>query len=231
MNTVLVIRYKTLLMQRLSDLVQRGYQHYVHGTIHKSKVTSLCEKFEKLYFLSDNARRRNYRKSKGEANAFLLVADIEKKETLHWWLLVTNGDHPAHQLETLFNAHDRGQRIRLTGYELVQLNRDKTKGGGVRWTWRMMDTTYDEWRTAIRAAVRAKNKKIEMQRMVTSLYQTPGFGQARVQVGKLATALKGEWVRAGNAINDLVLPPALHYVRRMADENYTVSDWLKERKE
>ena len=231
MNTVLVIRYKTLLMQRLLDLVQRGYHHYVYGTVHKSKVISLCEKFDELYFISDNARRRTYRKSKGEANAFFLISDLEKNGSLHWWLLVTDGRHPAHHLEKLFDAHSRGQRIRLTGYELVQLTRDKVKGGGIRWTWRMMDTTYDEWRSAIRSAVRAKNNRMEIKRIVTSLYQTPGFGQTRIQVGKLATALKGEWVRAGNSVEDLMLPPTLHYVRRMADENFTVADWLKEHKE
>lgn len=227
MKTVLVIRYKTLLMQRLLDLVQRGYHYYVCGKVDQAKVTALCAKFSTLYFISDNARRRAYRKSKGEGNAFLLVADLDKNASLYWWLLVTDGMHPAHEREKLQDAQDRSQRIRVTSYELLQLGRSKSKGGGVRWTWRMTDAMYHEWRLAIRSAVRSRSYQLEMQRIVSSLYQTPGFGQARVQVGKLVTTLKGEWVRAGHAADELMLPMTLTYIRRLPDEKFTVADWLK----
>jgi hypothetical protein len=230
MKSLLVIRYKTVVMQRLLDLVQRGYHYYVSGTVPKNRVESLCKKFDELYFISDNARRRSYRKSKGEGNAFLLLCDLEKNGTLHWWLLATNGEHPIHSLEKLFDANHRAQRVRLTGYELVQLSKDKEKGGGVRWTWRMTDTTYDEWREAIRTSVRSKNNRMEIKKIVSSLFQAPGFGQTRVQVGKLISALRGEWVRLGNSVEELLLPPTLHFVRRIADEDFTVDDWLKEQK-
>ena len=227
---LLVIQYKTLLMQRLADLVQRGYQYYVTGEVTQEKALVMAEKFSNLYFILDNVARRSYKKRLGQGNAFLLLADLYKSGKLQWWLFITPGTHPAHGLEKLFDAHDRAHRVRLTGYELVRLSKAKDDGGRVRWTWRMTDDKYLEWQGAIVAAVRAKNPQTTVPLLIISLYQTPGFGQARVQVGKLASFLKKEWLRSARKATDLVLPEKLHYVRRMPNNDYTLSDWLKDQK-
>lgn len=227
---LLVIQYKTLLMQRLADLVQRGYQYYTSGEVHAEKVLAMCEKFAELYFVLDNVARRSYKKRLGKGNAFLLLADLNKDGKLCWWLFITPGEHPAHQREKLLDAQGRGQRIRLTGYELVRLSKAKESGGTVRWTWRMTDETYETWQGALRSAIRSKNHQTKLPLLITSLYQTPGFGQARTQVGKLASFMKNEWLRSGRKISDLVLPENLHYVRRMPNADYALADWLKDQK-
>ena len=235
MENQLVFRNQTILMQRLADLMRHGYGHYTSGTIACEKVIVLCTKFDKLYFLSDNKARRNYRKSKGLGNAFLLLADLHKNRTLTWWLLVTAGEHPAHKLEQLLHAQHRAQRIRIAGYELVQLPKEKRhvplhkrNDGEVRWTWRMTDELYLAWRDKIKSAFRAKNVSVHVHELVTALYQTPGFGRARAQVAKLVVMLQESWLRAGQNPTNLRLPATLPVVRRLADDNYTVCDWLRE---
>lgn len=70
-----------------------------------------------------------------------------------------------------------------------------------------------------------------MQAVIQSLFKTPGFGATRVQVGKLVATLAREWERAGRDPTALILPAALPYVRRVADDDYTVIDWFKDQEE
>ena len=56
-------------------------------------------------------------------------------------LLVTDGDHPAHTLEQLKDAHHKNQHVTLTGYELVRQTQAGTENSA--WTWRMTDASYD----------------------------------------------------------------------------------------
>lgn len=222
----IVIRYKTLLMQRLLDLVRHGYRHHTSGTIKADRAEALCVKFGERYdvFLSEN--QRAYRKTLGKANARLILADIERAGTLHWFLMVTDGENEAHKLEKLRDALSQGERVHVTGYELLKLPHAKAAGGGVRLTWRMTEETERAWRYQIRSTVRAKRADELVPVLVRSLYQTPGFHTTRVQVGKLVAFLTGEWVRSGRKAEALTLPGALPYVRRMADENFTLYDWL-----
>jgi hypothetical protein len=224
----LVIRYKTLLMQRLLDSVRHGYHRYTAGTVPAERALALCAKFDKRYGVALNVNQRNYRKKQGQGNARLLLADLDKNGTLHWFLLVSAGVHAANEMERLHDALNRGSRIRVTGYELLELTREKNKGGGVRLTWRMTDEAFRTWHHSIRAVMRASRGAEDVTELVRSLYQTPGFGATRVQVGKLVAFLRGEWIRAGRDLKDLSLPGNLPYVRRIADQPYAVTDWLRE---
>ncbi|MCW3678646.1 hypothetical protein [Burkholderia cenocepacia] len=222
----LVYRYKTLLMQRLIDWVSRGYCWYAEGTVKASRAYALCEKFDALYFTGAVRNQRFYRKQNGKGNAALLLADIEQNGTLHWWLLVTDGVHPAHQSESLLDVRDRANRIRLTGYELLQLTNDKRNGGKVRWTWRMIDETFDAWQARIRAVSRGRAPLEEMPSVIRELYRSPGFHGNRTQVSKLTRYLRYEWERAGRRSDELAIPSAIHYVKRLADEDFTIRHWL-----
>jgi hypothetical protein len=224
-----VIRYKTLLMQRLLDLVRHGYRHHTSGVVHVERAEAFCEKFSDRYEILLNVNQRAYRKALGKANARLLLADLERGDSLHWFLMVTDGEHAAHSLENLRDALGRGERAHVSGYELLKLPHSKAAGGGVRLTWRMTTETERQWRYRIRSSVRARRAEEQVTGLVRSLYQTPGFHSTRYQVGKLVAFLCAEWERSGRNADRLNLPGALPYVRRMADESFTLDDWLASR--
>lgn len=213
-------------MQRLLDYVQYGYRYHVGGIVGADKVRRLCEKFDERYSVFLNRRQRTYRKAQGKANAQLLIADLERSGTLHWFLLVTEGEHPAHTLENLHDALKAGERVHVSDYELLKLPHSKSAGGGVRYTWRMTASAERQWRFQIRSTVRSKRAEELVPALVRSLYQTPGFHTTRYQVGKLVAFLTAEWVRSGRKADTLTLPAALPYVRRIADENFTLNAWL-----
>jgi hypothetical protein len=228
-NDPLVIRYKTLLMQRLLDLVRHGYRHHTAGVVSAERAQALCEKFRGRYDVFLNMNQRAYRKASGKANARLILADLERGDSLHWFLMVTDGEHAAHTLEQLKDALVQGERVHVTGYELLRLPHSKDAGGGVRLTWRMTTETERQWRYQIRSAVRSRRADDLVGGLVRSLYQTPGFHTTRYQVGKLVAFLSAEWVRSGRKVEALAQPGALPYVRRMADEDFTLDDWLAAR--
>lgn len=228
-NDPLVIRYKTLLMQRLLDQVRHGYHYHASGVVSTERAKALCEKFQARYEVFLNMNQRAYRKGLGKANARLMLADLDHDGSLHWFLMVTDGDHAAHKLEKLKDALVQGERVHVSGYELLKLPHSKAAGGGVRLTWRMTTESERQWRFTIRSAIRSRRADDVVAGLVRSLYQTPGFHTTRYQVGKLVAFLSAEWVRSGRRIEALRLPGALPYVRRMADENFTLDDWLAAR--
>jgi hypothetical protein len=117
--------------------------------------------------------------------------------------------------------------VKRRGIELLLADAmHQQAGGGVRLTWRMTTKTQRQWRYQIRSTGRARRAEEQVAALVRSLYQTPGFHTTRYQVGKLVTLLRAECERSGRNTKSLTLPGALPYVRRMADESFTLDDWL-----
>lgn len=114
-----VYESKTLLMQRLQDSFTRGYTRWTTGRVAVEKVPALARKFRDLYLVHLSRMARSRRKADGLGNAvFYLFGD---GEGLLWFLLVSPGDHPAHQLEKLHDGSAPVGRLRLDTYELVRL--------------------------------------------------------------------------------------------------------------
>jgi hypothetical protein len=67
----------------------------------------------------------------------MVLVGLEKDESLRWFLMVTDGEHAAHRLEKLQDTLVRGERIQVSGYELLKLLHSKHAGRGVRLIWRM----------------------------------------------------------------------------------------------
>ena len=198
-NTVMsydphVLTHKTVLMQRLADHVRQGYHWHVSGSVPLDRAAAFIRKISTLYSLNIGKDERYRRKKAGLGNAQLLLWQPEPPSgPLAWWLLITDGDHPAHTLEKLRDAHGKNGRIQCTGYELVQL----TRAGQVApsWTWRMSKETYEAWRTRILQAVRARTDE-KLRQSWQSLYRVPGFSGNRRQVGKLVALMRAEWARS-----------------------------------
>jgi len=186
-----VLLHKTSLMQRLADSLRHGAVHWTAGTVPLHRAYRLATKFADFYATNLSADQRYRRKRDGRGNAQLLLwREYEESSEIHWFLLVTAGDHPAHAHERLRNA--RFDRITVTGYELVQ----QTRAGQEKpaWTWRMTAGHYEAWRGSMVEVVR-RHADMALAQAWQSLHRSPGFAPIRRQVRKVAALCRAEWKR------------------------------------
>jgi hypothetical protein len=152
--------------------------------------------------------------------------DSAKLRTILWLLLVSDGEHPAAVVEKLWDAHAPGERIRLDGYELVQLPRkDSAKPA---WTWRMTADKYQAWRE--RVIEGARKPALRAERDITQrLYSVPGFAGIRSQVGFIVGLWRKEWKRR-RAANDAFpqLPKQLRYAQRLRTIGVALSSLIRD---
>lgn len=218
-----IFKSKTALMQRVADWVRVGYNHWTMGTVQRKKAHDLVRKFNRNYFVMQNKNERFQAKKLGDGCASLLLWESESG-VLTWILLVTNGEHPAHQLEKLRNAHEQNGRLVLTGYELVR----HTRSGSSKpsWTWRMQISNYEAWRIRVIQTCRNGTDQ-KIRQIIHSLYHTPGFSQCRSQVGKLMVLFRAEWARSRSTTDFPSVPSRLPYVRRFKASMLSLSDWIE----
>ena len=217
-----VIVHRTSLMQAVGDRVRTGYRLYCTGTVTADRAASWVRKASRYYAVDLDRSRRARAKQRGEGCAYLLLHE-DVPGLLVWVLLVTAGDHPAHQLERLRDVLDPAQRLELFGYELVRL----TKPGTCRpvWTWRMSALIYQALRTRVIDTVRRGDTRAVRQ-LVVSLYRSAGFYGVRSQVGRAVALLKAEWRRRRGSEPLPHLPRILPYVRRLPIESVSLPVWL-----
>lgn len=191
----LVIIHKTTLLQKLGDLVRLGHASWTAGTVPLRRATRLATKFADFYATNLSTDQRYRRKRVGRGNAQLLLwREYEDSPEIHWFLLVTAGDHPAHAHERLRDA--RRDRITVTGYELVQQTRPGQEKPA--WTWRMSANQYEAWRGSMVEAVRRHADlapALAQAQAWQSLHRSPGFAPVRRQVRKVAAVGRAEWKR------------------------------------
>lgn len=209
-------------MQKLSDYVRHGYVFWTSGTIEASKAAALVRKFCRYYAIDLDRNRRARAKKRGEGCAVFL-AWPSSPGVLTWFLLVTQGDHPAHSLEKLRNALEPAGRLTLTGYELVRATRPGADKPAL--TWRMTSETYESWRTRIIDTVR-RGDALTVRQSIASLYRVPGFAGSRAQVKKCLTLFKAEWKRTKSKEPFPTTPRFLAYVRRLECESIPLTSWL-----
>lgn len=124
-----IARNKTAAMTRVLDMVPRGYHRHISGTVRVEKAEALAQKFHTRYGVGCTPAQRLTRKSKGVANAILVMYWPETADRVEWLLLATDGrglDGEALRIV------DDSPRLTWLGYELV---RHPARGRAV-WTWR-----------------------------------------------------------------------------------------------
>jgi hypothetical protein len=215
-------------MQRLLDAMTREYWRHTAGLVAAERVLPMIEKFCERYHVGDSKDQRYRRRQWGGGNAALLLAPADRPGTLQWFLLVSGGEHLAHQLETLQDARAKTGRILLDGFELLELSRPSAKGGGVRWTWRMTEETMERWRIGLRTTARSSAVRINMPPLLQQLFAVPGFGGIRQQVGHLTRYARGELARANVPDAENMFPRTLRYVRRLKTEGVPLKRWCRE---
>lgn len=218
-----VYHSKSAFMQRIADFVRQGYDAHTTGTVSVARAAALVRKFRDLYLVHLGKDMRYRRKQQKLGNAALLLyrSLAEPKGALTFVLLVSPGEHAAHQLECLQKAQK--VRLEVTGYELVQQTRPGAAAAA--WTWRMTSSTYQGWRDRIRDQVRARAAK-HLKESWHSLHHVPGFAPVRHQVRQLRRLLKEEWKRHSSEPLQLEMMK-LRYVQRLPDVTQPLSAVLK----
>ncbi len=245
----LVLSSRQTLMQRIADYIRTGYTHWTAGQLPVEHAPKLARKFARLYAVDLDRNRRFRAKQRGEANAVLLLyAGAANSALVRWVLMVTPGDHPAHQLEQLHDATTRNGRMHLCDYELVRLPKstpkqrtpvepvctetpedapphalERVSGRATTvLTWRVREETYDTWRNRALSAARGNNP-LAVQQLLTELYRTPGFSGIRRQVGKTVALLRREYRRRHGSMTGLPKLPRLYYVTRLPNRGARLS--------
>lgn len=218
-----VFTKKTAFMQRVADLVRSGHNRYVQGTVPLEKAGAFAAKIDRLYAVGVTRLQAHRARKDGLASARLLLLWQEQTgpaPSLHWVLLVTDGELPAEADREAWRD-PRQTRITLTGYELVRVTKPEAKAPV--WTWRYTRSRYDELRLACLLAIRHHQKQ-ELTQLIDSIWRSPGFSGIRDQVKKLQEAIVGEWNRT-RARRDMrpPIPEHLGYVRRLEDKGKKLS--------
>lgn len=230
----LVFSSRTTVLQRLGDWVGRGYLKWASGVVGVDRAPRLVRKFTVAYAINTDRNERARRKRAGLGNAVLVLwLRNANTPTIHWWLLVSDGEHPAHSAERMRNAVTVSGRIVVDGYELVRVAPCETKRNQARydrprpsrptWTWRMEHQKYEGWRESIIQAVRVRTPSRQLQDMLQALFSSPGFAGVRHQIGKLAALFRAEWCRNRGCEEMPPVPARLGYVRRLPNEGVWLS--------
>jgi len=216
----LVFDRKSVFMQRIADHARAGYLNWTSGEVPVQKAALLARKFADLYLVGLTKDTRFKRKKLGLGNAVLLLweGQAEAKSHVHFVLMVSTGDHPAHQLERLQDA--KSSRIQVTGYELLELPRAGQDHPA--WTWRMTAEAYKHWEYRIEQVTKSKNPRLAAAAFY-SLYQSPGFAGIRSQVGHLVKHWRGAWKRVKRSDEPFFPPRTLYYVSRLPDSGKQLS--------
>lgn len=183
--TVLIA--KTVFLQRIQEAVGDGYRYYATGTIPPHRALGLVRKFAEAYGVHWDKNERYRRKAAGLGNA-RLVLGLNQEMTVDFFLLVSPGEHVAHQLERLADATK--VPIRYREFELVTMTRKGRDKPGL--TWRLDAATVSAWRERLHLHTAHYNRAALFQDWF-SLYRVPGFAGVRRQVGDLVAFWRRDW--------------------------------------
>lgn len=211
MSDLAIYRYKTACMQRIQNLVVKGYTRYTSGVVIHTKALNLVEKFQRQYDIHLNENQRLYRKKKGLANAKLIMYPKPNSQAFLWWLLVTDGNGTVVTQENLKGAVDASTRLQwFDDYELVTMLREGREKPNI--TWRMTKQCFNAWHTRIRHAVRSRSD-VNFKQTTWSLHRVPGFSELRIQVKQLRALVIKEWQRSRENDGTLpIMPKSVTYI-------------------
>ncbi|HGL5235551.1 hypothetical protein [Burkholderia multivorans] len=168
-----IARSKTAAMTRVLDVVPRGYHRYINGTVQVEKAEALAQKFHARYGIGCSPAQRLTRKSKGMANAVLVMYWPETAECVEWLLLATSGSGLDGEALRLV---DESPRLTWLGYELIR----HPSRGRAAWTWRRTRNEMAELHALIALQAGQRHYKALADTLVRIARQ-PGFHGVRAQ--------------------------------------------------
>jgi hypothetical protein len=170
---------KTAALSRILDSVPKGYCRYMSGTVKVAKAVALANKFHTLYGIACSPAQRLARKSKGIANALLVLYWPEGVDDVHWLLLATHGTGLESERLQLF---DEKPRLNWLGYELVR----HSTHGRASWTWRRPREEMAELHELLAYQGNCKHYKA-IEETLERIARQPGFNGVRTQSWSLFT--------------------------------------------
>lgn len=168
-----IARNKTAAMTRVLDVVPRGYHRYVSGTVPVAKAEALAQKFHARYGIGCTSAQRLTRKSKGVANAVLVMYWPEMADRVEWLLLTTDGSGLDGEALRMVDA---SPRLTWLGYELV---RHPARGRAV-WTWRRTKDEMAELHALV-AFQASQRHYAALAETLGRISRQPGFHGVRTQ--------------------------------------------------
>jgi hypothetical protein len=215
-----VITKKTVVMQRLADLVRTGHHHYIVGQISPEKAGHLAGKLDMLYGVGLNRLEQSRKRKTGQASFRLLMLQQVDQENLTWWLLRTDGGIPPEAVREKWRDA-LSDRVHITGYELIRQPRAGQPTPA--WTWRYEPHREQDLRDSIIRAIRT-GRDDQLRQLIDTIWRTPGFSAAREQVKKMGALILSNWKRGRG--NDPLpkIPERLGYVRRIPDIGRKLSE-------
>lgn len=209
-------RHHVALMQRILDLVSRGYRFHTQGFVPVPRAQRLADKFAERYGVAAHAHRRAQNRAHHRASAQLLVYPHDP-DRLEWWLLATTGRGLVHEHERLRDASDVHHPITLAGkYRLARDVRPGKEGGGVHWTWHFLPRHLRAWEYAVIHAAR-RSAPYDLQRAVDALAHVPLWHGTRTEVLRLLRRARKVWLHNSMRPTDADIdwPAVLPWPRRV----------------
>lgn len=211
----MLICHKTALMQAIQDCVTNGYTKYVSDMIPGDKLATFMQKMDKKYSVNRHRQSEYRRRKMGLGNARLYVypaGEFISRQSFIFFLLVSEGTHPAHTEEPLRDALQKRERVVLDRYELV---RQTAPGKGTStWTWRMTHRDRTRWEEILVKLARNDNT-MKLKQAIYSLGRIPGFSGIRKDRRHLFSRIKSAWKKAHKPSDTMPAFPLNRWVRRV----------------
>ena len=177
--------HKVDAMRQIANHVSKGYCYYDKGTINLDDLLDFMQSKHLFYKVYMTAQQRWRAKQRNQPVYRLVIWVREDKDTAFWVLLGT------HEKGLLWNAKDKSERLKITGYELVQLAR---VGKPPSWTFRMTKEAIETYENDIRNAI-AKRNRTRVNQLVYLLQTAPSFRGVRTDVYQLKRFASAFWQR------------------------------------
>ena len=206
MDSLLIPRNITALLQSLRDCVNGGYTFWTSGTIGIHKAEKLCAKFHDRYGVLATRNQRHYNRLNNQASAYLYMYPQIGGDVLDWILIATKGKGAIHEHEKLAD-NDSGRRIeklRWKHYEIINLNN--------RMTWRLRSDVAEEWEKKMINSARKVDIE-HLQQTTEILCNFPMFTGVRQQAWKIIQ--KAQKTRIRHHYSLLLTIPKLPVLRRI----------------
>lgn len=194
-----VARSKTAALARVLDSIPKGYSRYTAGEVRPEKAEALARKLHLRHAVGATPAQRITRKSKGRANALLVMYWPEGASVVHWLMLFTVGELDTH--EQLREVTDK-RRLLWLGYELVR----HPARGSTSWTWRRPKDEMAEHYAMLDDALKKHHNGVVADHLARIANQ-PGFHGVREQSWALC-----QHARKNGYLGDL---PHLYYVQKV----------------
>jgi hypothetical protein len=168
-----ISRTKTQAMNRVLDLIPKGYVFYTSGLVAANKTEALAQKFHDKYGIGCTPAQRITRKRDGKANACLVMYWPENAQTVEWLLVATQGI--GLESEAMHRV-DVKPRLVWLGYELVRY----TTRQKASWTWKRTAEQMRDWYNLLTSQLNPK-QMYKVPSTLAVIANQPGFHGLREQ--------------------------------------------------